>query len=180
MIVPIDEAYIHFADDPGYPSAVPLAKEFPHVIVSRTFSKAYGLGGARVGYGIANPELLKKLQRFGIGALNKNTLSIAAALGALDDPDHVRHTVETVREGKKYLYAQLEEMGYKPIRTQTIFVTVEVGSGVKALIEALRERKVKVRDAFDMEGYMRISVGLPRENETFIEELRRLPRPSGG
>jgi len=180
VIVPIDEAYIHFADDPDYPSAVPLAKEFPNVIVSRTFSKAYGLGGARVGYGIANPELLKKLQRFGIGALNKNTLSIAAALGALDDPDHVRHTVETVREGKKYLYAQLEEMGYQPIRTQTIFVTVEVGSGVKALIEALRERKVKVRDAFDMEGYMRISVGLPRENETFIEELRRLPRPSGG
>ena len=180
VIVPIDEAYIHFADDPDYPSAVPLAKEFPNVIVSRTFSKAYGLGGARVGYGIANPELLKKLQRFGIGALNKNTLSIAAALGALDDPDHVRNTVETVREGKKYLYAQLEEMGYQPIRTQTIFVTVEVGSGVKALIEALRERKVKVRDAFDMEGYMRISVGLPRENETFIEELRRLPRPSGG
>jgi histidinol-phosphate aminotransferase len=180
VLVPVDEAYIHFADDPDYPSAVPLAKEFPNVIVVRTFSKAYGLGGARVGYGIANPELLKKLQRFGIGDLNKNTLSIAAALGALDDPEHVRRTVDTVREGKKYLCAELEALGYKPIRTQTIFVTVEVGKGVKALIEALRERKVKVREAFDMEGYMRISVGLPRENETFIEELRRIPRPSGG
>lgn len=180
VLVPIDEAYIHFADDPSYPSAVPLAKEYPNVVVARTFSKAYGLGGARVGYGIGNPELLKKLKRFGIGELNRNTLSIAAALGALDDPEHVRQTVATVREGKKYLYSQLEEMGYKAIRTQTIFVTVEVGSGVKALIEALRERKVKVREAFDMEGYMRISVGLPRENETFIEELRRIPRPSGG
>jgi histidinol-phosphate aminotransferase len=180
VIVPIDEAYIHFADDPSYPSAIPLAKEYPNVIVARTFSKAYGLGGARVGYGIANPELLKKLKPFGIGELNRNTLSIAAALGALDDPEHVKRTVETVREGKKFLYTELEALGYKPIRTQTIFVTVEVGKGVKALIEALRERKVKVRDAFDMEGYMRISVGLPRENETFIEELRRIPRPSGG
>ncbi len=179
VIVPIDEAYIHFADDPDYPSAIPLAKEYPNVIVARTFSKAYGLGGARVGYGIANPELIKKFQRFGIGALNRNTLSIAAALGALDDPDHVRQTVETVRAGKKYLYAELEALGYPPIRTQTIFVTVEVGKGVKALIEALAERKVKVREAFDMEGYMRISVGLPRENEAFIEELRRIPRPSG-
>jgi histidinol-phosphate aminotransferase len=179
VLVPIDEAYIHFADDPDYPSAIPLARDYPNVIVSRTFSKAYGLGGARVGYGIANPELLKKLRRFGLGDLNKNTLSIAAALGALDDPDHVRNTVEAVRAGKKYLYAQLEALGYRPIRTQTIFVTVEVGKGVKALIEALRERKVKVREAFDMEGYMRISVGLPRENETVIEELRRIPRPSG-
>jgi histidinol-phosphate aminotransferase len=123
---------------------------------------------------------LKKLKRFGIGDLNKNTLSIAAALGALDDPEHVKRTVEAVREGKKYLYAQLEALGYKAIRTQTIFVTVEVGNGVKALIEALRERKVKVREAFDMEGYMRISVGLPRENETVIEELKRIPRPTGG
>ncbi len=180
VTVPIDEAYIHFADDPQYPSAIPLVKEFPNVIVARTFSKAYGLGGARVGYGIANPELLKKLKRFGIGDLNKNTLSIAAALGALDDPEHVKRTVEAVREGKKYLYAELDALGYKAIRTQTIFVTVEVGSGVKALIEALRERKVKVREAFDMEGYMRISVGLPRENETVIEELKRIPRPTGG
>jgi histidinol-phosphate aminotransferase len=180
VLVPIDEAYIHFADDPDYPSSIPLARDYPNVIVSRTFSKAYGLGGARVGYGIANPELLKKLRRFGLGDLNKNTLSIGAALGALDDPDHVRNTVEAVRAGKKYLYAELEALGYRPIRTQTIFVTVEVGKGVKALIEALRERKVKVREAFDMEGYMRISVGLPRENETVIEELRRIPRPSGG
>jgi histidinol-phosphate aminotransferase len=180
VVVPVDEAYIHFADDPQYPSAIPLTTEFPNVIVARTFSKAYGLGGARVGYGVANPELLKKLKRFGIGDLNKNTLSIAAALGALDDPEHVKRTVEAVREGKKYLYAQLEALGYKAIRTQTIFVTVEVGKGVKALIEALRERKVKVREAFDMEGYMRISVGLPRENETVIEELKRIPRPSGG
>src|SRR3990170_238372 len=89
VIVPIDEAYIHFADDPDYPSAIPLAKEFSNVIVARTFSKAYGLGD-----------------------LNKTPLSIAAALGALDDPEHVKRTVEAVREGKKYLYAQLEELGY--------------------------------------------------------------------
>jgi histidinol-phosphate aminotransferase len=174
VLICLDEAYIHFVDDPGYPSTVPLAKQHENVLVVRTFSKAYGLGGARVGYGIGNPELLKKLARFGLGDLNKNTLSIAAALGALEDPEHVIRSVELVREGKAYLYAELEKMGYDPIRTQTIFVTVEVGPDVETFIELLGEQKVLVRQAFDMDGYMRVSVGLPRENEAFVEEFRKL------
>jgi histidinol-phosphate aminotransferase len=175
VLISIDEAYIHFAEDPKYPTMIPATKDYENVLVARTFSKAYGLGGARVGYGVGNKELLKKMALFGMGRLNKNTLSVGAALGALEEPDHVARTVEVVREGKKYLYRELESMGYQPIRTQTIFVTVEIGSGVKALIEALRERKINVREAFDMEGYMRVSVGLPKENEAFVEEFRRLP-----
>ena len=123
-----DEAYIHFAENPSYPTMIPATKDYENVLVARTFSKAYGLGGARVGYGVANKELLKKLGLFGIGRLNKNALSVGAALGALEDPEHVARTVEVVREGKKYLYKELESMGYQPIRTQTIFVTVEIGS----------------------------------------------------
>ena len=174
VVVCLDEAYIHFVDDPDYPSSIPLATELPNVLITRTFSKAYGLGGARVGYGIAHPELVERLARFGLGDMNKNTLSIAAALGALEDPDHVARSVEVTREGKAYLYAQLEEMGYQPLRTHTIFVTVEVGPDVESFIELLQEQKVRVRQAFDMEGYMRISVGLPRENEAFAEEFRKL------
>ena len=79
-----------------------------------------------------------------------------------------------VREGKAYLYSQLESMGYEPLRTQTIFVTVEVGSEVETFIELLKEQKVNVRQAFDMDGYMRVSVGLPRENVAFAEELKKL------
>ncbi len=174
VIVCMDEAYIHFVDDPDYPSTIPLAREHENVLVTRTFSKAYGLGGVRVGYGIGHPDLLKKLARFGLGALNKNTLSIAAALGALEDPEHVTRTVELVREGKRYLYSQLEDMGYEPLRTQTIFVTVEVGPNTETFIELLQEQKIAVRQAFDMDGYMRVSVGLPRENEAFAQEFRKL------
>jgi histidinol-phosphate aminotransferase len=176
VIVCMDEAYIHFVDDPDYPSTIPLAKERENVVVSRTFSKAYGLGGVRVGYGIGHPELLKRLAKFGLGRLNKNTLSIAAALGSLDDPAHVKRSVEVVREGKEYLYARLREMGYAPLETQTIFVTVEVGDKLKSFLELLGEQKVKVREAFDMDGYMRISVGLPMENEAFVDEFRKLVR----
>ncbi len=174
VIVCIDEAYIHFVEVPDYPSTIPLAQEKENVLVTRTFSKAYGLGGVRVGYGIGHPDLLKRLARLGIGRLNKNTLSIAAALGALEDPDHVTRSVELVREGKRYLYAQLKDMGYEPLRTQTIFVTVEVGPDTETFIELLQEQKIAVRQAFDMDGYMRVSVGLPRENEAFAQEFRKL------
>jgi len=176
VIACVDEAYIHFVDEPDYPSAIPLTKELPNVLVTRTFSKAYGLGGARVGYGVANPELLKKLARFGLGFLNKNALSIAAALGALTDPEHVARTVEVANRGKAYLYQKLEAMGYKPLRSQTIFIPVEVGPDVETFIELLKEQKVAVRQAFDMDGYMRVSVGLPRENEAFVGELSKLAK----
>ncbi len=174
VITCVDEAYIHFVDDPGYPSAIPLTKKLPNLLVTRTFSKAYGLGGARVGYGIGNSELLKKLGRFGLGPLNKNALSIAAALGALEEPEHVARTVALARRGKAYLYEEIEAMGYKPLPSQTLFVAVEVGPDVERFIELLQEQKILVRQAFDMEGYMRVSVGLPRENEIFVEELRKL------
>ena len=174
VIVVIDEAYIHFVDDPAYPSAIALALARDNVVVTRTFSKAYGLGGVRVGYGIARPDLVKRLARFGLGNLNKNALSIAAALGALTDQDHVRRTVEVVREGKAYLHAKLKEMGFEPLKTQTIFVTVDVGPSLQTWLPLLRERKVKVRQAFDMDGYMRITAGLPRENEAFIAAFRTI------
>jgi histidinol-phosphate aminotransferase len=174
VIICMDEAYIHFVDDPDYPSTIGIAKERENVLVSRTFSKAYGIAGVRVGYGIGHPELIKRLAKFSLGQLAKNTLSIAAALGALADPEHVKRSVELVREGKKYLYARLRDMGYAPLETQTIFVTVEVGDKLKSFVELLAEQKVKVREAFDMDGYMRISVGLPSENEAFVEEFRKL------
>ena len=173
VIVCVDEAYIQFVDDPDYPSMIPLTKEVENLLVSRTFSKAYGLGGMRVGYGVAHPALLERMQRFSIGLLNKNTLSTVAAMAALDDQEHVRRTVEITRQGKAFLYEELEAMGYSPIRTQTIFVTVEVGPNVNTLIDRLWEKKVYVRQAFDMEGFMRISVGLPRENEAFISAFKR-------
>lgn len=173
VIVCVDEAYIQFVDDPDYPSMIPLTKEVENLLVSRTFSKAYGLGGMRVGYGVAHPALLERMQRFSIGLLNKNTLSTVAAMAALNDQEHVRRTVEITRQGKAFLYEELEAMGYSPMRTQTIFVTVEVGPNVNTLIDRLWEKKVRVRQAFDMEGFMRISVGLPRENEAFISAFKR-------
>ena len=173
VIVCVDEAYIQFVDDPNYPSMIPLTKELDNLLVARTFSKAYGLGGMRVGYGVAHPSLLERMQRFSIGALNKNTLSTAAAMAALQDQEHVQRSVELTREGKAYLYKELEAMGYNPIRTQTIFVTVEVGPNVETLIKQLWEKKVRVRQAFDMDGFMRISVGLPQENEAFISAFKQ-------
>lgn len=172
VLVCVDEAYIHFVDDPEYTSAIRLTQELPNVLVARTFSKAYGLGGVRVGYGVANPDLIKRMWTFGLSDLNKSQLGIAAALGSLKDPEHVRRSVQVAQDGKKYLYAELEALGYEVVKSQTIFVPVKIGPNANTLVERLAERKVLIRQAFDMPGYIRISVGLPRENEAFINAFK--------
>ena len=118
-------------------------------------------------------RFIERMKTFSIGILNKNTLSTVAAIAALKDQEHVHRSVENTREGKTYLYHELERMGYAPLKTQTIFVTVEVGPNAEILIDRLAEMKVRVRKAFDMEGFMRISVGLPRENEAFISAFKQ-------
>jgi len=172
VVVCVDEAYIHFADDPAYPSMIPITKKLGNVVVSRTFSKAYGIAGLRVGFGVAQPALLKRMMAYGMPDINKNTLSIAAALGALADQDHVKRTVRLAQQGKEFLYAELQAMGYEVIKTQTLFVPVKVGANAQTIIDRLAERKVRINQAFDMPGYIRISVGLPRENEAFITAFK--------
>jgi histidinol-phosphate aminotransferase len=171
VIVLVDEAYIEFAG-PEYRSMMQLTNELPNLIVARTFSKVYGLAGIRVGYGVAQPGLLRRLTRFNIGEMRKNALSTEAAIAALGDQTHVRYCVDMVKQGREYLYRELDALGHEPVQTDTNFMPVKPSGSPNWLMGQLAIRNVLIRSAFEMDGYVRITVGQPHENEALVAAMK--------
>jgi histidinol-phosphate aminotransferase len=145
-------------------------------VVLRTFSKIYGLAGIRVGYGVSDPETAGYLQR-ARHPFNVNRLAEVAALAALDDVEHAEKTRRSNSEGVAYLSAELTALGLEVWPTDANFVLARGGAGMH---EALLREGVIVRPlgGFGMPDHIRVSVGLPEENERLIKTLRRL-RESG-
>jgi histidinol-phosphate aminotransferase len=171
ILVLVDEAYIEFAGE-SYRSMIPLTTQVENLVVARTFSKAYGLAGVRVGYGVGQPALLERLMKFRIDGANKSMLSIEAAIVALQDQNHVRYSVDMVRKGREYLYPELEAMGHEPVHTETIFIPVKVDGIGEWLMGQLYIRDVHITRARGMDGHIRISVGQPHENEALIAAMK--------
>jgi histidinol-phosphate aminotransferase len=173
VAVVFDQAYLEFADDPGYPDGLEYFKAgHDNVIVLRTFSKAYGLAGLRLGYGIAAPEVRQLLDTIK-EPFNLNRLSVAAGPVALADAAWKEHCVEKNRRGRELLVAELARMGFDPVPSQTNFVFVDVKQGTDALFERLLRRGVIVRPAsgWGLPTCMRVTVGTPEQNRRFLEAL---------
>ncbi|MEK6710106.1 MAG: aminotransferase class I/II-fold pyridoxal phosphate-dependent enzyme, partial [Nitrospinota bacterium] len=172
-LVLLDEAYGDFVDDPEFPDAVALAGRFP-LIVLRSFSKIYGLAGLRIGYGVGSGELIGYMDRVR-EPFNVNLLAQAAAAAALDDEGFRRRAIEAVREGRRSLYAAFKRLELAYVESQANFVFVRVGDG-DAVFEALMRRGVIVRpgSVFGCPEWIRVTVGLPGEEERFLQELRRV------
>jgi histidinol-phosphate aminotransferase len=141
----------------------------------RTFSKLYGLAGLRIGYGFGSREVIDYMNRVR-QPFNANTLAQAAANAALDDMAFVSQTLKLVREGLDYLYNGIQDMGLKYIPTQTNFFLIKVPLGGKKTYELMLREGVIVRsmDSYGLPEYIRINVGLPKENERFIKTLRKI------
>ncbi|MBI4553028.1 MAG: aminotransferase class I/II-fold pyridoxal phosphate-dependent enzyme [Candidatus Latescibacteria bacterium] len=174
IIVCVDEAYLDFVDDEQYPSVIPLTKTKRNLFVTKTMSKAYGLGGMRIGYGIGHPSLIERVKPFYLGWLGRTIIGDAAAIAAFDDDEHVQRVRTHVRTEKEYLYTELARLGLKPVKTQTIFVIADVGRDTKPLVDQLEARKILIRRAFGMPNFIRVSVGTHRENEVFLEVLKEV------
>jgi histidinol-phosphate aminotransferase len=173
VVVVLDEAYIEFVRDGDTPSGFDYVdRQGPYVIVARTFSKAHGLAGLRIGYGVMEPALANYLHRVR-QPFNTGTLSQAAALAALDDEEFLSQTQSTVAEGLAYLYREIERLGLNTIPTQANFFLIEVPTDAKTIYEAMLRRGVIVRpmNSYGMTRYIRINAGLPEENERFIRAL---------
>ncbi len=168
----IDEAYIDYTSDPGYRDAVYLTLEQENVIVSRTFSKIYGLAGMRVGYAMLSPRLKRKLSLYNLGGPPGN-LGVYAALAALDDHAHYAHSRRTVEEGKAYLGKAFERLDIPYTPSDACFVLFRLGDKAEAVFSALQERNVWIGDAmwWGLKGHLRVTVGTPDENEAFINTL---------
>src|SRR5207245_8439721 len=139
----VDEAYYHYADSPEYESVIPLVKDHPNLIVDRTFSKIYGMAGLRCGYGVAQPETIKRMHGFQMWD-SVNIMALAAASASLDDDSQLTNGKKMNTEAKSFTLTELEKMGYKSIPSQANFVMFDCKKPVVPIIKAMKEKNVAV------------------------------------
>jgi len=171
VVVVLDEAYNEYLPAALRHPSEEWVRRHPNLLVSRSFSKAYGLAGLRVGYGIAQPELTDLLNRVR-QPFNCNALAQAAAVAALDDLAFVARSVELNRAGMVQLTRAFDALGLRYLPSHGNFVLVEVGDGARIYLGLLR-RGVIVRPVanYGLPRWLRVTIGLPEENERFIAAL---------
>ncbi len=176
IVVVLDEAYIEFNTNPDTPSGLDyINRQGPGVVVLRTFSKAYGLAGLRIGFGAMDPDIASYLNRVR-QPFNTGSLAQAAALAALDDEDFLRRTQQTIWSGLNYLYDEVGKMGLKYVPSEANFFLIELAFEAKRLFEAMLHRGVIIRSmaSYGMERFIRVNAGLPDENQRFVRTLRQV------
>jgi len=168
-----DEAYYDFITVPDYPSMVSLVKEERNVIVSKTFSKVYGMAGLRIGYLIAKPEIAGKLKA-GIMAMT-NTLAIEAAKEAIKDDDFYKFSILKNAEAKASIYKVLDEIGLEYVKSHTNFVFFKTGRPIAQMIEAMKREQVIIGRPFPpMLNWARVSTGTTEQMAQFSIALKKV------
>jgi len=175
VVLAIDEAYVDFARRPDLPDALAWVRRRPGTLAMRTFSKAYGLAGLRVGYAVADPELAGYLQR-ARHPFNVNRLAEVAAEAALDDREYLERLLRGNAEGIDYLTRELRALGLEVWPSDANFVLAKPAARGAGLYERLLREGVIVRPlgSFGMPDHVRITIGLPEENERLVKALRRI------
>ena len=170
----VDEAYFHYADSPDYESVIPLVKDYPNLIVSRTFSKIYGMAGLRCGYCVAHRETVERMRRNQMWD-SVNCMALAAATASLDDADHVPNGQRLNREAKQFTTSELEKMGYKQIPSQANFIMFDCKRPVVPLIQAMKQHNVHVGRLFPaLPNHMRLTIGKKSEMEIFLSTFQQV------
>jgi histidinol-phosphate aminotransferase len=174
-LVVLDAAYYEYGHERGIEDAQPWLAEYPNLVLLRTFSKAYGLAGARVGYALSHPEVADVLNRLR-PAFNVNSIAQAGAMAALADAAHMRRAVEATMREQARVSAAIARLGLWSAPSAANFVLVQVGAHAAHVFQALLERGIIVRP---MGGYglpqcLRISIGLPEHNERLLAALAEL------
>jgi len=172
VVVVVDEAYFEFVRDSRYQTAARLCLRYPNLVVLRTFSKAYGLAGLRVGYGVMHPEMTAVINRIR-QPFNASVPAQAGAVAALGDTVFLQRSIAVVHEGIDALFAALDRMGIRYFPTQANFFLVDVGLPAAEVFEAMLKKGVIVRSmaSYGYPHYIRINAGLPAENERFLQAL---------
>jgi len=175
VILVLDEAYGEYATDKSFPNSLNYLGTRKKIFILRTFSKIYGLAGLRIGYGIAHSQLISYLNKIK-GPFNTSSLAQAAALAALDDEEHLKRSLANNQEGLAYLCGELKKLGIEYIPTQANFFLIKIGESARNVYEALLKEGVIVRTmtGYSLQHYLRVSVGLPSENERFIKALKKV------
>ena len=175
VIVVFDEAYYEYVQDPEYPQTVEYVNAGKNVIITRTFSKVFGLAGTRIGYAIAPMHLMDILGRVAL-PFPVNRVAQAGALAAMDDQEFMDATIKTNNEGRAYLFSEFDKMGMEYCDSQTNFVFVNVHMDAKTTFTELLKTGVIIRPGhlWGYDQYLRVTIGTMPENQKFIAELRKL------
>ncbi len=169
----IDEAYYEFVDAKDYPQSLAYVNDRP-VIVTRSFSKAYGLAGLRVGYGVAQASLIAAMDAVR-EPFNVNSLAQVAATAALDDAAFLAKTRRMTQEGRQYVTKELDRLALRHVPSVTNFILIELGPHAPDVARALLSRGVIVREmsGWNLSGCLRVTIGTVTENRRFIQTLKQ-------
>lgn len=172
VIVVLDEAYFEYVEDPVYPDGLHYLDQHPNLIVTRTFSKAYGLASLRVGYSVSHPQIADVINRVR-SPFNVDSFALAAATAALQDKDYIAESVALNRQGYQQMTTALAEKQLAFIPSVGNFISVDFGKDAAPVYEALLREGVIVRPVagYQMPTFLRVSIGLPEENDRFIQAL---------
>jgi histidinol-phosphate aminotransferase len=155
----MDEAYHDYVDDPGYASAIALVRSDPRILVSRTFSKIYGMAGMRVGYAVAQPATLGALRR-GLSQGALSNVSVGAALASLADRDHHARQRTLNREAKTFTRKAFEDAGFRVLPSEANFVMVDVRRHAGSFAAACRDVGVFIARPFPpLDRHARVTIG---------------------
>ncbi len=172
-LVILDEAYFEYVNDPEYPSSLDYVRAGKSVLILRTFSKAYGLAGLRVGYGISTRDVIQTLYKVRM-AFNTSSVAQVAALAAWHDHEHVEKSVKMNREGLEFLYRELSRRGVRYVPSFANFLLLDLGKPARDVCRALLKQGVMVRPAWGVPTAIRVSVGTREQNEKFLESLDKV------
>lgn len=175
VIVVLDEAYAEYVEQPDYPNGLSWVSEFPNLLVTRTFSKIYGLAGLRIGWAAGSQELISVLNRvrhpFHVG-----NIALAAAEAALDDAQFLQYSIQTNADGLRQLEAGIKALGLTALPSVGNFLCVQVGENGRDVYDKLLRQGIIVRpvDNYGLPQYLRITIGSKDENELVLAALEKV------
>ncbi|MNE12699.1 Histidinol-phosphate aminotransferase 2 [compost metagenome] len=175
VLVVLDEAYIEYAEGGDLPDGLDYLAAYPNLLVSRTFSKAYGLAALRVGYGLSSEVVADVLNRVR-QPFNVNSLALAAACAALDDTEYLAESRRLNEAGMQQLQAGLRTLGLGWIESKGNFIAVDLAREAAPVFQGLLREGVIVRPVanYGMPNHLRVTIGLPAENARFLEALSKV------
>lgn len=175
VVLVYDEVYFHFVDAPDYPFAFEYIKRGKNVIGVHSFSKAFGLAGIRLGYGIATQEIVSYIEQIRRPFI-LDTLSMVAGIAALEDHEHLTATVQLIKQEKKWLYKQLDQLNITYWRSQTNFIFMEPPIKLEEFNKILLNDGIMIRpcNMFGAPNGARITIGTREANQALVLALKKI------
>jgi histidinol-phosphate aminotransferase len=170
----VDEAYFHYVESPDYETVAPLVRDYPNLIVARTFSKIYGMAGLRCGYCVAQRQTVERLRAHQPWD-SVNIMAITAALASLRDASHVERGRRLNSEVKQSVCSSLDRAGLAYIPSAANFMMIDMRRDVRPLLAGMRQRGVEVGRFFPaLPNHMRVTVGTREQMQSFLDALRQV------